>query len=1255
MLGPVQIIQLTNAKGNSTTDTASHKYPHDMAFLQANLGRGYAATKECLQDAESAGVGILLLQEPYIGSRGYVKIPHKVIQNKQGSEPVKSAVVILDPSLTTVVNPQHVTKNIASVTVSRGKLSICVISVYFEGDHPLEDYLTTLREVISSVNTPNVIIGGDINATSHWWGCSEENRRGSEFVELASEVGLNFLNRGCTSTYHTYRGGRLYASIVDITACSDSVLGRVFGWEVIKDDTGLSDHRRIRFRLSMRGANNNQRPATTRCYNTNKADWGVFNRVLANRLIEENLTVETVLAASNVDDLERLTADFTGLVKEACGAAIPPCTTAGIRKKMVWMTDELTAMKSKVKTLRRRISGAHPDRKQYVYAQYAQAREEYTLKIEKAVTESWKAFCCKQTKEDIWKSSYRVIKRCIETSTQQECLLKSPCDGTMLTPAQSAHLLAETFFPSDDVGLDDGHHKLVREEAATLRGVAKTSPEPSNFLAFTHEEVEIILSGMNPSKAPGEDGLTSDICRRVYSTSPVLLAIYNKCLKLSYFPRIWKKAWIKVIPKPGKEDYTAPKAYRPIGLLPILGKILEKLIFNRLSWGLFQTGRLSQRQYGFVPQKSTEDALHDTITFIQDGLKQKKLVAAISLDIEGAFDGAWWPAIVKEIGEKCTDEWITRIVYSYLEDRKVTLSYLGEKFTTNTERGCIQGSIGGPLLWNILLDPLLRRAESERSHVQAFADDILVLARADTTTDLNNQINSALEMIARWGEENKLRFAAHKTQAMLVTRKIKYETPAFKLSSTPLELSSEIRLLGLTIDRTLSFRSHLERVTTKAINIYKMVTRMAKAQWGLNSDIIRTIYFTVVEPIVLYAAGAWGDVAGKEFVRRRLDRVTRAFSIRISKAHRTISLVSGALLARILPLDLRLREQLELYKIKRGKEITEVPGRILQQRVRPSELLHPALRTRLEFGHIMSPEDVRDIPGNRTCYYTDGSKLEGRVGAAVTVWNGEEEIFYTSFRLENFCTVFQAEIVAIHRATELALKKKSSINILSDSRAALQSVCDPETLNPVATDIRANIQIAENVGIIIKLFWIKAHMGIPGNERADELAKQAALKNKKAPAYDRVPLSFAKRTTRQATLDKWQERYSHAETASVTKIFFSDIRKAKSTLEKMDTNNILTQMFTGHGGFRQYLHRFKLADSPFCVCDDQSEETVVHILAHCPRYGYDRLSCEHRMGFDLTEINLSKIVEDDTARTHFLAFAVRTLRKAAKANGSTIA
>ncbi|GBP26543.1 Putative 115 kDa protein in type-1 retrotransposable element R1DM [Eumeta japonica] len=102
----------------------------------------------------------------------------------------------------------------------------------------------------------------------------------------------------------------------------------------------------------------------------------------------------------------------------------------------------------------------------------------------------------------------------------------------------------------------------------------------------------------------------------------------NKCLELRYFPRACKVAAIKVILKPGKDDYTRPKSYPFIGLLPVLTKTVERILVGHLQWHLMP--KLQAMQYGFTPQRGTEDILYDLMTHIYKEFNLK----------EGAFDNA---------------------------------------------------------------------------------------------------------------------------------------------------------------------------------------------------------------------------------------------------------------------------------------------------------------------------------------------------------------------------------------------------------------------------------------------------------------------------------------------------------------------------------------------------------------------------------------------------------------------------------------
>ncbi|GBP92805.1 Putative 115 kDa protein in type-1 retrotransposable element R1DM [Eumeta japonica] len=248
--------------------------------------------------------------------------------------------------------------------------------------------------------------------------------------------------------------------------------------------------------------------------------------------------------------------------------------------------------------------------------------------------------------ESVWDGIYRVIRN---TGRNREDVLLINDSGQTCSPNESAVLLANTFFPDDRVDTDGPYHtELRRRTDGSIR-----PPEASDILSemdppFTGAEVKMALKAFNPKKAPGIDGFTSDICQAaILRDLGLFLAMANKCLQLGYFPRAWKVATIKVIPKPGKDDYSRPKSYRPIGLLPVMGKTVERMLVWRIQWHIMP--KLQTRQYGFMPQRGTEDSLYDLMTHIHNELNLKRIIVMVSLDIEGAFDNAWWPALRNQL------------------------------------------------------------------------------------------------------------------------------------------------------------------------------------------------------------------------------------------------------------------------------------------------------------------------------------------------------------------------------------------------------------------------------------------------------------------------------------------------------------------------------------------------------------------------------------------------------------------------------
>lgn len=490
---------------------------------------------------------------------------------------------------------------------------------------------------------------------------------------------------------------------------------------------------------------------------------------------------------------------------------------------------------------------------------------------------------------------------------------------------------------------------------------------------------------------------------------------------------------------------------------------------------------------------------------------------------------------------------------------------------------------------------------------------------------------------------------------MIITRKRKFHKPIITFEGAQIPLAKSLTVLGLSLDKNLNFQEHIRSKHKKAIKLFQMVSRAASASWGLNSHILRTIYMTVVEPTILYAANVWAGGRITVIIRRRLIAITRIFAIRIAKAHRTTSAISSALLAGILPLDLRATEQARLYLIKKGGTIYTLPGKKMEKRINPFRLSHPAYREHKTFVLIHTSEDLKELEKDAMQIFTDGSKMEGRVGAAATMWHEGLEKHQIMMRLENYCTVFQAEMVAILSALEYVVINRlpnEHYSLLSDSRSALQSICDPNSLHPLAVAIRNQIDTLKLEGKSVKIAWIKSHTGLAGNERADELAKKAALSDNLTPSYDNFTLSYAKRTIRAATIDEWQLRFDEVRAGSAIKLFYNNVRQAHRTIACTNHNNLRSQLLTGHGGVKSYLHRFKLAADPFCVCDGDSEETIEHIITKCPRFTMSRVDCEHRMDITISNATIAEIMINDRLRNTFLEYCETVMRSAARANGS---
>ncbi|CAH2089880.1 unnamed protein product [Euphydryas editha] len=530
-------------------------------------------------------------------------------------------------------------------------------------------------------------------------------------------------------------------------------------------------------------------------------------------------------------------------------------------------------------------------------------------------------------------------------------------------------------------------------------------------------------------------------------------------------------------------------------------------------------------------------------------------------------------------------------------------------------KGCIQGSTCGPILCRI----------------QAFADDVLLVASSRELANLQSITNQALHAIVSWGQGVKLTFSPTKTQAIAFGKKAKQAS--ININSHTLHFQSDIKLLGVILDDKLLIRKHVLHVVKKASGIFHKLSLYCRPTWGAHPENILTIYHQVIQPIVTYAAGVWGHVARKKgIISKLLLSMQRGFALKAIKGFRTVSTIAAIALAQFVPLDLKVLEAHQIEKTRLAGHCTYLPSDItLEKYIPPDRLLHPAHRITFSPSSFHNESQIHDFISSHstpiTSIYTDGSKLDDdSVGAAFVCFDGGRRPVTKKYKLHNSCSFFQAELFAILQASRWASTQKFTHTlILSHSKAAIQASQNRSSTHPLVSRIHNTIHEHTQTGCI-DFAWVKSHVGITGNETADTAAKSAALLHR-APDYACFPISYAKRIAKEASLAASRARYENAEQGQHTRDFLPTLDHIHTLFKTIKISFTLTQTLTGHAYNKHYLHRFHITEDDVCPCDGSSSQTLSHLLQLCPRFAAIRhdheATCRH---FGVSRYSLTDLV-----------------------------
>ena len=284
--------------------------------------------------------------------------------------------------------------------------------------------------------------------------------------------------------------------------------------------------------------------------------------------------------------------------------------------------------------------------------------------------------------------------------------------------------------------VDRKSSRLVSQEVSDLWRA--TTPDAVNISdSFLQREFAAALQHLKPGKAPGPDFICPELILHAGAALKSWLRDFlSSCLRRLKILKIWRRALVVAIPKPGK-PVRDPKSYRPISLLCVPYKILEKLIYARVEPLIDPL--FPKEQAGFRRGKSTVDQVVLLTQNIEDSFEAKKKAGAVFIDLTAAYDTVWHRGLTCKLLRLLPNKHMVKMIMELVRNRSFTLTTGDSKQSSlrRLKNGVPQGSVLVPLLFNIYTYDL----PSMISRKFAYADDLALLHSSGNWKDLEGTLS----------------------------------------------------------------------------------------------------------------------------------------------------------------------------------------------------------------------------------------------------------------------------------------------------------------------------------------------------------------------------------------------------------------------------------------------------------------------------------------------------------------------------------
>ena len=1071
-----------------------------------------------------------------------------------------------------------------------------------------EDFIN----LINQLPKPFLILG-DLNGRHPLWGDIVSDRRGNQLFSIVEDEDVGLLNSGQPTHFHVQTGT---LSVIDLSICSNDVF-LDFSWDVL-EDRYTSDHFPIIVKLA-------QSPPAPRCpkWNIKKANWQLFKELSK---INAN-----AYGFPTVDD----SLDYLNTCYYSAGMQSIPRTSGVFKCRPVpWWSKECQLAHRTFRTAQTRL---RHHKTEHNVIETKKARALFRFKIKNARKSSWQSYVSAlnfQTPEpEVWKKMRKIAGKFVPSPPP---VIKIDddiiADPKLVASAFSCHFAK---ISSKENNRNYSNFRLQEEK----KKLDFTSHKEEVYnVPFSMREFDYALSKCNES-APGPDDIPYAMIKNSsFETKSFILSIVNRIWKEHIYPKIWELAIFLPFLKPGKNSLEITN-YRPIALTSCVGKLMEKMVNARLMWYLEREKLISPAQCGFRRMYSCTDILIRMESSICKAFAAKQHHVTIFFDLEKAYDTTWRYGILKIIHEYGFRGEMSFYIKSFLKNRSFQVK-IGCTFSEirMQEEGVPQGSVLSVTLFALAINGIAKFIPSDIKYT-LFVDDLSISFSSTRMAIVERKLQMTIDKINEWAEMHGFRFSSSKTVCMHFCRiRGVHPDPDIFLNRHRIPCVTEARFLGLVFDSRLTWVPHLKQLKTKCVQALNILKVLSHSSWGADRTQMLKLYRSLILSKLSYGCEIFTSATPARL--KILDSVH----------HSGIRLATGAFKSSPIPSllvdagEMPLSSHFQNLTIRLWYRIKRLPSSLTNLVVNSEQYdqfysTHPSFPRPFSYRAKTMIEEMRlerhkvcatkvpvippwkqpvfeyckyfnDFKKNLTddamkaiflehkvqhassvAIYTDGSKSSAGAGFGVASAD-----FSYSGRLHSYTSNFTAELIAVLNAIKsLLIIEKNNFTVFCDSLSVLQILESFNPCHPIVQEIFEWLILAKRRGHIIHFCWVPAHVGVEGNERADQLAKAAVTRS---PSETPIPFRDFYPAIRKALRKSWEEKWDAIDSNKMREITSSTqpCWSYQGMPRKWET--VLCRLRIGH---TRLTHGFLMSRSNHPYCDDCLVPlTVKHILCECP-------------------------------------------------------